>query len=178
MSVSMLKIVFSFFLVLSLFAPTTVIAEATPEVSVAFVDFKKAVWGNKVGLKAEKNLKSKYTSAQKTINSQTKDLDKLKNKLQSQRDSLKITTLLEKEEELLAKEKKLKRHFVDSKEDLRREESKVRAGLVQGIRKVIADIGKENGYTVILEKGGNSVLYADKGIDITDEVIKRYDASQ
>lgn len=177
MSVSKLKIVFFLFLALCLAAPSILVAEAGPDVSVAFVDFKKAVWGNKVGLKAEKNLKTKYTSAQKTINSQTKDLDKLKSKLQSQRDSLKITSLLEKEEELLAKEKKLKRHFVDSKEDLRREESKVRASLVQGIRKIIAQIGKENGYTVILEKGGNSVLYADSGIDITDEVIKRYDAA-
>ena len=89
-----------------------------------------------------------------------------------------VSAVIKKEEELIEKEKSLKRSFVDSKEALRRKEGLLKAELIGGIRKVTAEIGKEKSYSLILEGGDNSVLYADSGIDITDEVIKRFDSTQ
>ncbi len=145
--------------------------------SVAFVDLKKAVWESNKGKAAQNDLKSEYKSAQSKIDSQTKELEKLKDSLKAQRDSLKVSALVQKEEQLINKEKGLKRNYLDSKEALQRKEGLLRVELIRGIRQVIAGIGQERKFTLILEKSGDTVLYADKGIDITDEVIKRFNAA-
>jgi outer membrane protein len=47
-------------------------------------------------------------------------------------------------------------------------------GLQQETLEIIDDIGKSGGYLLIMDKRG--VLYAPGTVDITDQVIKRYDA--
>jgi len=173
----MRSVYFSKFLVLlALLLAGTASAE-TADLNVAFVDLKRAVWESNRGKAAQNDLKNEYKSAQTKIDSQTKELEKLKDSLKAQRDSLKVSALVQKEEQLINKEKGLKRHYVDSKEALQRKEGLLRVELLRGIRKVISGIGEERKFTLILEKSGNTVLYADSGIDITDEVIKRFNAS-
>ena len=44
--------------------------------------------------------------------------------------------------------------------------------------KIVSEIGSEEGYLLILEKQYSAILYAPDAIDLTEEVIKRYDASR
>lgn len=46
------------------------------------------------------------------------------------------------------------------------------------LQKVIQKFGADEGYTLILEKNENIVLFASKPIDITDLVIKAHDAQK
>jgi Skp family chaperone for outer membrane proteins len=46
------------------------------------------------------------------------------------------------------------------------------------LQKVIQKVGADEGYTLILEKNENIVLFVSKTIDITDRVIKAYDAQK
>jgi Skp family chaperone for outer membrane proteins len=43
---------------------------------------------------------------------------------------------------------------------------------------VIKKVGEEEGYTLIFQKNENLVLFASKVIDITDRVIKLFDAQK
>jgi Skp family chaperone for outer membrane proteins len=43
---------------------------------------------------------------------------------------------------------------------------------------VIQKLGADEGYTLILERNENIVLYVSKALDITDRVIKAYDAQK
>jgi Skp family chaperone for outer membrane proteins len=47
-----------------------------------------------------------------------------------------------------------------------------------GLLKVIQKVGADDSYTLILEKNENLVLFVSKTIDITDRVIKAYDAQK
>ena len=87
------------------------IASAAPEdgQKIGYVDLKRAVWGSKAGQDAQSALKKEYNQAQTSIDSKSKELEKLKGKLTSKRDSLKLSAIVEKEEELIEKEKSLKR---------------------------------------------------------------------
>jgi Skp family chaperone for outer membrane proteins len=42
------------------------------------------------------------------------------------------------------------------------------------VMEVIAEIGKEGGYTAVLDGTNGPVLYAAEGVDITDMVIQRF----
>jgi Skp family chaperone for outer membrane proteins len=47
-----------------------------------------------------------------------------------------------------------------------------------GLQKIIQKLGADDGYTFILELNENIVLFASKAVDLTDRVIKIYDAQK
>ncbi len=46
------------------------------------------------------------------------------------------------------------------------------------LQKLIQKVGADEGYTFILEKNETIVLYTSKAIDITDRIIKLFDAQK
>ena len=46
----------------------------------------------------------------------------------------------------------------------------------QSLLKVVQQVGKSEGYAMVLEKTESSIVYADESIDISDKVIKAFDA--
>lgn len=161
-----------------LFAMSAAQALASPDLRVAYVDVQKALSSSKAGADAQKRYEGELKRAQSQIDSKKSEYEKLQQSLEKQRASLNAKALSDKEEELISMEKDLKRSFQDKKEELRRENMRLVGELVNRIRKVVDDYGKEKGFTLILERGSQSVLYADSSIDITEEVVKRFDSAK
>ncbi|MCB0325510.1 MAG: OmpH family outer membrane protein, partial [Bdellovibrionales bacterium] len=109
------------------------------------------------------------------IDKKKDEFEKLRSAFDKQQGSLNEDALVQKQEELLQKERDIKRSFKDSQDALRRKNALMVQDLLKEMRRAVAAIGKEEGFTVILEKGSQAVLYADNSIDITDEVVKRFD---
>lgn len=55
--------------------------------------------------------------------------------------------------------------------EFQEETNKFNAALHDSLQHFIAKYNKDKKYTMILSKSGDNILYADKGIDITNEVI-------
>jgi outer membrane protein len=72
------------------------------------------------------------------------------------------------ETDLQAKQLQLQQQF-----DQRRNE--LYAPITETVKKVLEDIGTENGYTMILanDPGQSPIVWADKNLDITDKVVLR-----
>ena len=68
------------------------------------------------------------------------------------------------------------RSFQDAKEQLKRRNVTLVSDLIKDIRKVVEELGRDEGYTVILEKNAQGVMYTDDALDITDKVVERYNA--
>ena len=152
-------------------------ALAAPDVKVGFVDIQRALSSSKAGAEAQKKYEAEVKKAQAKLDAKKDEFEKLQSEYEKQKESLSDKARAEREEKLLGLEKDLKRSFQDSQEGLRRENVKLLGELVKKIRKVVDGVGQEEGFTVILEKGGQTVLYADSQIDLTDRVIKDFDAS-
>jgi outer membrane protein len=116
-------------------------------------------------------------AAQSKLDTKKKKLETLQENFKKQSSSLSREAKVSKQEEIIALEKDLKRSFQDTQDQLRRKNAQVVRELLVKLRKVVNDVGDAQSFTVILEKGGDSVLYADNSIDITDTVVKRFDAS-
>lgn len=69
--------------------------------------------------------------------------------------------------------KDLKRLRNDMEEELKKKEKELTRKLLDEIRGVVQDFLKKKKYTLILEK--KLPLAFDRGIDITDKIIERYD---
>ncbi|MCB0360950.1 MAG: OmpH family outer membrane protein [Bdellovibrionales bacterium] len=150
---------------------------SSPDVRVAYVDVQKALAESVAGKKAQKDYEKEVLQAQKDIDVKKGDFESKKEQFTKQKDSLSQDARAKREEELLQMERDLKRKFQDSQEMLRRRNAQIVSELVKKIQDVVSEVGKEDGFTLIVERSGQSVLYADADIDITPKVVQRFDAS-
>ena len=64
--------------------------------------------------------------------------------------------------------------YKNSRDDLQQKDNEMTGAIVRDLALVVQQIGQKSGYTMVMEKG--SLLWAVPSIDITDEVIRAYDA--
>ncbi len=161
----------------AVFTPS--LAGADNSMHVGYVDLQRALSESDAGKTAEGKFQEEVKKARGGIDAKKKEYDALQDSVKKQKDSLSAKALAEKEEKLMALEKDLKRTIQDGEDTLRRRNAQLVGELVKKLRSVVNDIGKEDGYTMILEKGAQSpVLYADQGIDITEKVVKKFNAQK
>ena len=130
------------------------------------------------GKKALESLKSRAVHERKVLEQKRDAIINLEKELDSQKMMMRPETISEKERAL----KKLKREFKLYREDtesmFKQEQGRVMRKVINDIMRVIKKYGKDNGYTLIMEKGdganmgGPVVLYIDSSIDLTADVIK------
>jgi outer membrane protein len=86
----------------------------------------------------------------------------------------------QKEKELQTQQEQLQQEVQNAQHDLQEQERKLTESVFAEIRTVIAIIGQEKKYDLILEQGASQViLYSQlKMDDLTDEVIDRYNKIQ
>ena len=142
---------------------------------VGYVDLQKALSASKAGQKAQKGYEIEVKKAQAAIDQKKEEFDQLRKSFDKQRESLNDKARQDKEEELLAMERDLKRSFKDSQDTLRRKNTVLVADLMKQMRTAVEFVGRDQNFTIILEKGSQAVLYADNKIDITDEVVSKFD---
>ena len=80
----------------------------------------------------------------------------------------------EKAEKLAREIKELRRLRSDLEEELKKRDVELTRKLLREIKEIVQQFSKKGKYTVILEK--KSVVAADEKIDITDKIIRLYDA--
>lgn len=151
-------------------------ASAQEAVKIAFVDMQKALNESKSGKKALGELQKLIDERKSNLQKQKETLEKKKDELDKQGLLLNEDTRKLRETEVRTLERDLSRSLSDLKEEMGRRESEFTDGIRKDLLKVIEKIGKEGGYTLVLEKQYSAILYAPATIDLTETLIKRYDA--
>jgi len=149
-------------------------AGAADSVKIGYVDMQEALNTSDAGKKAKEVFKSEVDRLQKDLDKQQEELKKMNEELEKQAFLLSEETRSKKEKEYQEKLKRFKRFYQDSQEKLQEKDAQLTRKIIIDLRKIIEDLGAEQGYTLILEKSESNLLYADKGADITGEVVKRY----
>jgi outer membrane protein len=83
-----------------------------------------------------------------------------------------------KEDEMERLTREYQRTVADSQGEVRKKEGELTGRIVKDIKEIIATIAREENYTLVLENAEGLVLFADKGLDITDKVIQKFDGSK
>ena len=149
---------------------------AQEKLPVGFVDMQRALNESATGKVALERLRSMMESKQRELQKEKELIEQKKDELDKQGLLLNENTRREREDEIRRMERDHTRRFSDTKEELGREEAKYTAEIRTDLLKIIEELGKEKGYTLILEKQFSAILYAPESIDLTDMVIQRYDA--
>lgn len=150
-------------------------ASANPNFKLGYVDLELALEQTEAGQRAQEQYREEVESAKKEIDAKRSELESLQEEFNKQKESLKREIRVSKEEKLIAMEKDLKRSLQDVQDSLRRSNARLVGELLAKMRNIVSQYGEENGFTLIVEKGSQSVLYADKTIDVTDSVVALFD---
>ncbi len=151
-------------------------ADITP-VKIGYVDLRVALNNSDAGKKAKAELESLIKIKQAAIEEKSRQAQKLKEELDKQASGLSAEAKKAKEDEIARLVRDYQRMVQDSEAEVKKKEDEVTGSILKGLRQVVEKIGQEEGYSLIFENVESIILYAEKGYDITEEVVKRYNES-
>ena len=148
------------------------------DLKFAYVDIQRAVNDSNAGKEAKKAITKDLEKFQRLVADKQKELQTLKESFDKQGLMMTPDARANKEKEYQNKLREFQRWGEDTQNEVNQKRMEMERHISAALIKVIQKIGADEGYTVILEKNESIVLYATKSIDITDRVIKAYDAQK
>ena len=150
-------------------------ALAADAMKVGYVDLQKALNMSAAGKAAKEKMKVKFKDYDAEVQKKQEELKKLKDDLEKQAMLLSAEARAAKERDYQQKVKDYQRLTKDIQEELQQTDADYTRKILEEIFKVVQQIGKQEGYTLILEKTESSILFASDGIDMTERVIQAFD---
>lgn len=158
-------------------------AEAAPgatagkeDMLIGYVDIQRALIEVNEGKRAKDQLKGQFEIKQKELTQREEELKKLKDAIDKE-SVVKVDEATEKKKaEFQTKLMELQQKFMKEQKELQEAEAKLTTAITEKMRKVIGEIGEASGYTLILESSGTRMLFAKPHLDLTNEVIRKYNA--
>ncbi len=142
----------------------------------AYVDVQKIMNESKVGKKLKKEIENSIKTYQKRFNDLQKKIENLQKQLES-------PVLSEKGKEKKKEEiRKLQRQFVqlqmEAEQKLNQKKAQAEKKMVDDLRKIVEKYSNKKGIDIVFFGGlQNGILYADKSIDITLDILRLYNIS-
>jgi len=145
------------------------------ELKIGFVDIQKTMNECNAGKEAQKTIAKEMEKLQRLFAERQKELQTMKETLEKQAPMLAQDARATKEKEFQTKVRDYQRWLEDNQKEIQQKGLDLERKILADIQKVIQKMGMDEGYTLVLEKNENIVLFASKSIDLTDRVIKIFD---
>ena len=158
-----------------------VLAAALPAAAqskVAVIDVQRVVTESDPGKEAIQKLKAISDAKVQEGQNLQQEAAALQEQFNKQRFTVSEERLAAMTKELEDKTIAIRRFEDDAKRELDEARRRELGALEQRILPIIDQIGKERGYTLIFNKFQSGLVYADETVDITDDVITRFNTSQ
>jgi len=165
----------SIFVVLCLLAFNAGAAHAQA-VKVGYVDVQEFQEKSVAFQKIRDKLKGQFEALQKKLEDEKNALMKLEDDFRKQSMMLSLDAKDDKRNALEKKRRYYKYLYEDLSEQMKDAERDATRRVLQELEGVVRDLAKKEGYTVILERKTPGLIYIDDAVNITDKMIKAYDA--
>lgn len=165
---------------LSLMAgPALAWAQGAGPAKVGLINIQEAIAASAEGKKAFGDIQTKFRPRQQELQRQQQEIQALQDQLQKG-----VNTLSDEEQrrlsrELEEKQRLFKRATEDVDADFRSEGQDVIQRIGRKMVPLINDYAQQNGYVLIFDPAAVQlpVYYLSKEVDITEDLVKRYDAA-
>lgn len=151
---------------------------ANAAIKIGVVDLLKALNESEQGKKSIAEIESLRKSKQSVIEEKGKKIEQLKSDLEKQSSVLSADAKKSKEDEIERLIREFQRLVSDSTNELQKKQREIEVEMIKELRVIIENIGKEEKYTYIVESSEGGLLYFDKAVDITENVIKKFNETK
>lgn len=147
---------------------------AHAEAKVGYIDMQKAIQSTSAGKKAKTELEGDFNKKKKELEKKEADLKKMGEDLEKKKSVLSEDALNKKQAEFQEEMLKYRDVVGKSQIEIQKKERELTAPILEKMKKTIAKLAKEKGYTMVIENS-QMVLYATPEADLTDEVVKAFE---
>jgi outer membrane protein len=144
---------------------------------IGIINIQESIGKSAEGKKAFGDLQKKYQPREQDLGRQQQDISALQDQLQKQATTLSDEERARLSRDLEEKQKIFKRASEDANADFQSDTQEVIRRIGQKMLRVISDYAQQNGLVLVIDGAQIPVYYAAKEIDITDEIVQRYDAA-
>ncbi len=143
---------------------------------VALIRMQEAIKDTADGKKAESTLKKEIEERQKKLQAEGQKIQSAMEELRKQGMVMDEKSRAEKEAAIQKQVMQFEESKMRNQQEFQKRDQEISEPIIKKLRNIVAQISKDKGYTLVIDTA--SVVYADAKDDITDEVIKRYDAKK
>jgi outer membrane protein len=158
------------------------LALATPalaaEGKIAIVDLQKVLQSVEAAKKAKKKLQGVLSKKQKALNDRQEALKKLKAEYESQSMLMKPEKKRAMEQQLQQGLMELQTFMMENQRELAQVEAQETGKIIQKVQGIVQVMAKKRGWALVLVNSGDNMLYAQPKLDVTNEVIRKFDAAK
>jgi outer membrane protein len=161
-------------MVSTVFLAGSAFAQGAPK--IGYVDLQRALNESDAGKRAKEEFKVQVDKLQASLKKQKDDIDGMKEQLEKKALVMKEEERANLEDEYRRKLRDFERNYKDSQTDLQKKDNELTGAIIKDLQDIIHEYGERESYTLILESTSSAVLYGAKGSDLTDEIIRQYNA--
>jgi len=155
------------------------LAASAQEVKIGFVDREKALFSTEQGKKARAELQSKVTAAKSQLQPMADEIQKLQAELEAKKFVLSQEALRDMQAKMLELQNRYESKGKELENQLKIDQARLVAPLEDRLKATIESIGKEQGYSIVLERQVPGLIYyAREAHDITDAVVTRFNTGK
>jgi len=159
-------------------APAGLLAQSSGAPSkIGLVNIQEAILSTAEGKKSMADLQKKYQPRQQEVQKDQQDIQAISDQLQKQAATLSDEEQRRLNRDLEEKQKVLKRTTEDAQADFGADRDEMFRRIGQKMVKVIQDFAPKNGYALVIGSDQVPVYYAATEVDLTEQVVKLYDAA-
>ena len=146
------------------------------EIKLGVIDTQKIMALSKAAKEARTVFFKDLEEKRNLLFGKQKEAQLLEEELNNKGKDMAPSVLREKADKLTQEVKELKRMKAELEQDLKSKEMELSRNLLREIGEIVNVFSKKEKYTLIFER--STIIASDDAIDITDQIIKLYDAGK
>ena len=165
------RLIIAFAMLLAIATATT----ARADIKLAYVDIQRALNDCRNGKAAKAEFRGRLQRVQEQLEGEQGEVQRLKDELEKKGPLMQPDQRQSLEEQYSRKLRDFQDDYKSTRESLQEKDNEITGAIVRDLATIVRQIGVKNGYTMVMEKG--NLLWATPATDITDDVIRNYDAT-
>ena len=141
---------------------------------IGVIDYQKILNESSAGKMTQKQINEKGSEFQKKLKAEKTKLDEMNKSFEREALVLSPEKQKEKQRDFRIRVNDFKKMQGDFSKEFKRLEIKLLSKIQKAVFEIASEIGKQEGYLLILEKKMGGVVYHPNQLDITDQIIKKY----
>jgi len=143
-------------------------------IKIGVVDLDQAISSTEDGKTAREELARKQRDAEAQMAPLYERYKTLEGELESRKFVLSDESLFQKQLDLAEVRNQIENKIKEIEGQLKVDKFRIQEPLLTKLRTIINETGRDEGFTIILQRGAAGVIYTREALDITDLIIAKY----
>ena len=149
-------------------------APAGAEQKIAYVDLQRALTEVDEGKAARAALKEEFDQKQKMLDDRKSEFEKLRGDFEKQSGLMSDDARKEKQGEIERKGNELQGFFMQQQKELSDRERELTRGIFEKMSGIVHEIADAEGVSLVVQ--AEALVYAAPSLDLTNELVRKYNA--